>query len=233
MENGKDQNDSEKAHLVPAEKTEPEDVAAAAAAAQRTQAPDPVRARPSGDHDAAPVSVAGRLEEHETKYVETLGLGSPPPALLPADLEPGFVSVSGDVGGPGHNETVVDIIAVPCPGADPVLTWTYSPGMCSDWSIASEAGSRVSFRLPSPWITKDLRSAISIARVFLYRHRALHEGMTLSSLTDDLLAQVERERRGLVRVPACLLPLSRASGHPPRLTLTVPAATSTPLFHRP
>ncbi|KAK3303310.1 uncharacterized protein B0T15DRAFT_560288 [Chaetomium strumarium] len=125
---------------------------------------------------------------------------------LPAELGPGFVDISGDVGGTGHNETSVDIIAVPCPGADPVWSWTYSHEFYSDASNPSDlgshdVGSRSSLRRcsrPSPWITRDLRMSASIARVFLYRHRALREGMTLESLSEDLLDQVEQVRKEAV-----------------------------------
>ncbi|KAJ4293907.1 hypothetical protein N0V88_005421 [Collariella sp. IMI 366227] len=126
---------------------------------------------------------------------ETVGRGSAAVSLAPG-WGPGFVDVSGDVGGSGHNETEVDVIAVPCPGADPLLTWTYGHELCGNVSIASEGGSRTSLRRPSPWVTRDLRIASSIARVFLYRHRALEEGMTLDSLSSDLLEQVAQSRRG-------------------------------------
>ncbi|KAK4242766.1 hypothetical protein C8A03DRAFT_28995 [Achaetomium macrosporum] len=142
------------------------------------------------------------LKEKERQVKESRSQEAVAPSLA-AELGPGFVDVSGDVGGPGHNETFVDIIAVPCPGADPVWTWTYSHEFYSDASIPSDigshdVGSRTSFRRssrPSPWITRDLRMSASIARVFLYRHRALHEGMTLESLSEDLLDQVEQVRK--------------------------------------
>lgn len=125
------------------------------------------------------------------------------------DSGPGFVDVNGDVGGPGHNETEVDIVTVPCPGADPVQTWTYDHThdrrVCS---INANVGSRTSLRMPSPWVTRDLRRRISIARVFLYKHRALEEGMTLKSLSEDLLDQIEQTRRGTVSVPPPSRPLA-------------------------
>ena len=39
--------------------------------------------------------------------------------------EPGFQCVYGDIegAGTGYNKTTVDIIAVPCIGADPIDTW--------------------------------------------------------------------------------------------------------------
>ncbi|KAL2147255.1 hypothetical protein VTI28DRAFT_10245 [Corynascus sepedonium] len=118
-----------------------------------------------------------------------------------ANTGPGFVVVDGDVGGPGHNETVVDVIAVPCPGADPVDTWTSGDESWSETSILSDTESRSSLRRPGPWVTKNLRKAASIARVFLYTHRSLEDGITLKSLSEDLLSQVEQIRDGVIVRP--------------------------------
>ncbi|KAK4145257.1 uncharacterized protein C8A04DRAFT_10796 [Dichotomopilus funicola] len=129
-------------------------------------------------------------------------LGHLPPTLpAAADPGPGFVGVDGDVGGTGHNETEVDVIAVPCPGADPVNTWTYSQDLWPETDIPGEVGSRTSLRIRGPWVTKNLRRAASIARVFLYRHRELEDGMSLESLAKDLLDQVEQMRKGVVARP--------------------------------
>ncbi|SPQ26881.1 f7fc94f9-3269-4434-ac68-0c9a4b323fc4 [Thermothielavioides terrestris] len=126
-----------------------------------------------------------------TVQTQTMDFLQEPQAALAADLGPGFVDVNGDVGGPGHNETAVDVIAVPCPGADPLQTWSTGPELGGD---TSALGSRSSLRRPSPWVTRDLRISANIARVFLYRHRALEEGLTLESLSEDLLDQVSQMR---------------------------------------
>src|SRR5687767_1305659 len=47
---------------------------------------------------------------------------SPSAGANQADLEPGFAHIDGDIEGTGYNETKVDVITVPCPGADPVQT---------------------------------------------------------------------------------------------------------------
>jgi hypothetical protein len=172
-----------------AENAGPEDVTAAA----HIQVQDFSRVEQEG--------VAKPHEENERKLREALGQ-EPGAVTALSDSGPGFVDISGDVGGPGHNETSVDIIAVPCPGADPLQTWTYDHGFDSDCSIPSDIGSRSSLRRPSPWVTKDLRGKVHIGRVFLYRHRALEDGMTLKSLSKDLLDQVEQMRRGAVGVIA-------------------------------
>ncbi|KAK4044244.1 hypothetical protein C8A01DRAFT_12348 [Parachaetomium inaequale] len=174
------------AEVVPAEQV------VTSAAAAHTQVKDFSSAPPPQDH-----AVRGK---QESQARGSLG-DEPAPVLLAVDSGPGFVDVNGDVGGPGHNETVVDVIAVPCPGADPIQTWTFGHEPYVDASIPSETGSRSSLRRPGPWVTRELRMVTSIARVFLYRHRALEDGMTLESLSEDLLDQVERIRNGAVARP--------------------------------
>lgn len=142
----------------------------------------------------------------------------------PPGVGPGFVDIDGEVGGSGHNETEVDIIAVGCPGADPVQTWTYDSESDCGRSVRSAVGSRGSAWRPGPWITRDLRSVVSIARVFLYKHRDLKEGVNLRTLSEDLLAQVHQQRGGTVSPP--LLPSARA-------LLIAPAAIPATVFHRP
>ncbi|KAL2127861.1 hypothetical protein VTI74DRAFT_10082 [Chaetomium olivicolor] len=179
-------NPTQKAEDVPVETSNPQTTRAAATAAD-------IRIK---DFSQVPTSRDDvEIGEKGGEVQDTVGRGSAAVSLA-AGWGPGFVDVSGDVGGPGHNETLVDIIAVPCPGADPIQTWTYGHELCSDASIPSEVGSRSSLRRPTPWVTRDLRNAASIARVFLYRHRALEDGMTLESLSDDLLEQVLQNRRG-------------------------------------
>ncbi|KAK4198593.1 hypothetical protein QBC40DRAFT_90669 [Triangularia verruculosa] len=131
------------------------------------------------------------------------------PSPPPVNLGPGFADYTGgsvgDVGGHGYDETEVDIIAVPCPGADPIQTWIYD----SDSSIETRShishdnqsarSSTSSLRRSHPWVTFRLRERVSIARVFLYKHRHLQDGMNLKSMADDLLEQVESIRDGSPR----------------------------------
>jgi hypothetical protein len=188
----KQSNPTNKAEPVPAQEQQPKDEIAVAAA--QTEAKD-FSAPPSQDNAARGEQEAATLARGQ------LGQESAPAA----DSGPGFVDVDGDVGGSGHNETQVDIIAVPCPGADPVRTWTWDEDSCGEASVSFEIGSRISFRRPSQWITRDLRKSASIARVFLYRHRALEDGMTLQSLAKDLLDQVRQIRSEGVGALACIL----------------------------
>ncbi|KAK0742448.1 hypothetical protein B0T21DRAFT_283607 [Apiosordaria backusii] len=153
-------------------------------------------------------SLPSRSSREFTERGRSLSKGrSPSPPAV--DLGPGFADFRGDVGGHGYDETEVDIIAVPCPGADPIQTWIYdSDSSSAESNYHVEVGSHIShnnqstrssqssLRRSSPWVTLRLRERVNIARVFLYRHRHLEEGMNLKSLANDLLEQVQNIRRG-------------------------------------
>ncbi|KAL2176289.1 uncharacterized protein P884DRAFT_246147 [Thermothelomyces heterothallicus CBS 202.75] len=163
--------------------------AAAAAAAAAAVAVGHVQAK---DFSATASGESATIKEHTNQARQSLGNQPGPASSADDDTGPCFVAVDGDVGGPGPNETFVDVIAVPCPGADPIDTWTVGVEPWSDTSNPSDAGSRSSLYRPGPWVTRNLRKAASIARVFLYRHRSLENGMTLRSLARDLLDKVEQ-----------------------------------------
>ncbi|KAJ4417810.1 hypothetical protein N0V82_005976 [Gnomoniopsis sp. IMI 355080] len=126
------------------------------------------------------------------------------------DPEPGFAHINGDIGGSGYNETRVDIITVPCPGADPVETWTRDP-LPHDYfgnSLDNELTAHPALKelagdaVLSPgighdftkaahlWVKQGIRRYASTARVLLYRHRELSDHTSLDSLARDLLHNV-------------------------------------------
>ncbi|GAW19069.1 hypothetical protein ANO14919_085530 [Xylariales sp. No.14919] len=131
--------------------------------------------------------------------------------------EPGFEHVDGDIEGRGYNETTVDIIAVPCPGASPVDTWardplsegyfTFPPTAELDKystvrelpgsSVLTPTITRVLPKASHLWIRQGIRKEVSKARVMLYRHRELAEGMTIETAADDLIEQMIKMRTGL------------------------------------
>ena len=141
--------------------------------------------------------------------------------------EPGFAHIDGDVGGSGYNETQVDIIAVSCPGADPVETWARDPlpdgyfGLPTHPSITRRttvmelAGDAIlspgiNRHLPPAthlWIRQGIRNSINTARVLIYRHRALTDTTTLDDLAQDLLDQVLLIRQKLVGLLRLFPPL--------------------------
>ncbi|OTB18181.1 hypothetical protein K445DRAFT_314992 [Daldinia sp. EC12] len=130
------------------------------------------------------------------------------------DPEPGFAHIDGDIDGHGYNQTTVDIIAVPCVGASPVDTWARDP-LTEDYfgfpppnelqrystvkelpgsSILSPTINRHLPKASQLWIRRGIRKEVSTARVMLYRHRELFEGMTLEQAADDLLDQIMKTR---------------------------------------
>lgn len=134
--------------------------------------------------------------------------------------EPGFAYIDGEVGGSGHNETKVDVVAVPCPGADPLRPWIGSEPLPDGYfghpynadeldmhptlkALAGDAilspGINVNLRKAAQvWVRQGIRKSASTARVLLYRHRTLSDGLTLESLADDLMNHVMKMREGLV-----------------------------------
>ncbi|KAK1759682.1 hypothetical protein QBC47DRAFT_372787 [Echria macrotheca] len=131
-------------------------------------------------------------------------------------LGPGFTHIDGDISGTGYNNTTVDVIAVACPGADPVQTWTsdYTPdsyiGPPSSGNLRqlptvaklagdaplSPAIDRSLTRAGHMWVRQSIRRSASTARVMVYRHRDLVEGVNLEMLARDLLNQIQQQRQG-------------------------------------
>ncbi len=130
-----------------------------------------------------------------------------------------FVHIDGDVNGPGYNETMVDVITVPCPGADPVETWTRDPipsayfctpsnpnvsGAMSALAMSAILSPALSHPLPRAlnlWARQGIRKYVNTARILMYRHQELVEGVTLNELAENLLDKVLLAREGLVGIP--------------------------------
>lgn len=143
---------------------------------------------------------------------------APDDKAAPQDPGPGFAHIDGDISGTGYNNTKVDVVTVPCPGADPVQTWTFDYNADDYWAFPSSGGDirrptvaklagdtilspAVDRPLPRAghiWVRGSIRTSASTARVMLYRHRALSEGLTLERLARDLLDQVLQQRQGTV-----------------------------------
>lgn len=133
------------------------------------------------------------------------------------DPEPGFAHIDGDIEGHGYNQTLVDIITVPCVGASPVDTWARDPlaegyfGFPAPTELeryptvkelpgSSVLSPTINRHLPKAshiWVRQGIRKEVSTARVMLYRHRELAEGTTLDSAADDLLREIMKMRTGL------------------------------------
>lgn len=189
--------------------------------AQQQQGTGPKPSNPAADDRRSPGSLL------PLRSADGDGLESGPKtesgrsSISHSDPEAGFVHIDGDVGGSGYNETNVDIVAVPCPGADPVQPWAGDEPFPDDYfgvPLRSElqklptVSELVGEAILSPalnrhlplaghlWVRQGIRKCVSTARVLLYKHRALVEGMTLDSLAEDLLKHVQKIREGLVSI---------------------------------
>ncbi|KAI0867889.1 hypothetical protein GGS24DRAFT_484034 [Hypoxylon argillaceum] len=126
----------------------------------------------------------------------------------------GFAQVDGDIGATGYNETTVDVIAVPCIGASPYATWDRDPlpdgyfefssrvqhdypAICelTGSAILTPAVPRILPKSLGVWIRHGIRGTVNSARVLLYQHRKLCEGLTIDQLADDLLESIQRDRQ--------------------------------------
>jgi hypothetical protein len=171
------------------------------------------------------------LDLNKSAGGETHSSGTAFPAIpYSTDPGPGFACIDGEVGGSGYNETKVDIVAVPCPGADPFLTWLGNDPFPDGYfgipaqveldlrptvrelagdAILSPAINRHLPKAAHLWVRQGIRKSASTARVLLYKHRPLTDGVTLEVLAQDLLDQVLKLRRGLVGSLARLLQAQR------------------------
>lgn len=165
--------------------------------------PSPSALIDTKDHQQLSPSLAG----HDA----TKGPPSNRTSTSDRDREPGFAFISGEINGTGYNETTVDIITVPCPGADPIETWKRDPlpddffgnpldthelithptlkELAGDTILSPGMGSHY-IRTAHLWVRQGIRRFASTARVLLYRHRELVEGSNLEELARDLLETV-------------------------------------------
>lgn len=177
---------------------------------------DPLPSQPVfPDHvrsDGTPQSTPGLVETKNDQLSPGPAYDSPSnrTSLSHWDPEPGFAQINGDIGGPGHNETRVDIITVPCPGADSLETWTRDPlphgyfanpqddeltahptlkELAGD-AVLSPGIGRDFTRAAHLWVRQGIRRYASTARVLLYKHRELSDHTTLESLATDLLNKI-------------------------------------------
>ncbi|KAH7033621.1 uncharacterized protein B0I36DRAFT_287943 [Microdochium trichocladiopsis] len=157
--------------------------------------------------------------DQQSDYEDSSDVGkSAERSVLESESQAGFSQLDGDVKGQGYNETLVDIVAIPCIGASPVDTWSREPFDATYFdsappNVVESQSQDVQHRLPdgvvapdsrrpptktSPsWIRQGIRQEINTARIMLYRHRTVHAGFTLDDAADDLLQHLVRIRAGL------------------------------------
>lgn len=95
-----------------------------------------------------------------------------------------------------HDETTVDVITVPCPGGDALRSWTRDGLISRYFGAPSMRDAEVERQGPAPsWVRQGIRREANTARILLYEHPELEDGMTLSSLADALLEELSNERK--------------------------------------
>ncbi|KAF4446222.1 Protein SERAC1 [Fusarium austroafricanum] len=98
-----------------------------------------------------------------------------------------------------HDQTTVDIVTVPCPGADPLRTWSRDGLMGRYFGALSmrdaEGAAEADDRPVPSWVRQGLRREADVARILLYEHPTATEGMKLSALADALLDELAKLRQ--------------------------------------
>ncbi|QPC72086.1 hypothetical protein HYE68_002838 [Fusarium pseudograminearum] len=99
-----------------------------------------------------------------------------------------------------HDQTTVDIVTVPCPGANPLRTWSRDGRMGRFFGALSmrdaEGQTAPDPDRPAPsWVRQGIRREADRARILLYEHPLTAEGMRLSTLADALLEELEELRK--------------------------------------
>lgn len=96
-----------------------------------------------------------------------------------------------------HDKTTVDIVTVPCPGGHPLRSWNRD-GLMSRYHGAlsmRDAEVKDDGERPTPsWVRQGIRREADTARILLYEHPEPEEGMTLSTLADALLQDLQQLR---------------------------------------
>ncbi|KAF4595977.1 ankyrin repeat protein [Ophiocordyceps camponoti-floridani] len=100
-----------------------------------------------------------------------------------------------------YDETTVDVVTVPCPGADGLQSWSRdglvgryfgAPSMRDAEALTARHGAASG---PS-WVRQGIRREAPRARILLYAHPPLMAGSTLADLADDLLQELRALRTG-------------------------------------
>ncbi|ROW01877.1 hypothetical protein VMCG_05611 [Cytospora schulzeri] len=146
------------------------------------------------------------LQDEGADFVQTLGNPSPSEHAGAQVSLPGFASQDGEINGKSYNETDVDVVLVPCPGAHPHETWTRDPittifgrsptsqPMHAHRTLIAgvplePALGRDAKKAPS-WARGGIKKEVNSARVLSYDHGDITDSRNLKSMADDLLRHV-------------------------------------------
>ncbi|PHH77086.1 hypothetical protein CDD80_955 [Ophiocordyceps camponoti-rufipedis] len=100
-----------------------------------------------------------------------------------------------------YDETTVDVVTVPCPGADGLQSWSRdglvgryfgAPSMRDAEALTARHGAASGHS----WVRQGIRREAPRARILLYAHPPLMAGTTLADLADDLLQELHALRTG-------------------------------------
>lgn len=154
---------------------------------------------PTQEHREEPRNDEKPKEEDEARLIEDavseLDIKEEETEEQPPLRESRFVL---DPAGPlTHDETTVDIVTVPCPGGHPLKTWNRDGLMGRYFGAPSMRDAEVNDAdRPGPsWVRQGIRREADRARILLYEHPEITEGVTLSKLADALLDNLHSLRR--------------------------------------
>lgn len=117
------------------------------------------------------------------------------PGRSPSDVIPSTRFILDPSGNSTHDATTVDVVAVACPGADPLQTWARD-GLLSYYFGApsmrkTEEATGSSRRQGPSWIRQGIRREANCARICLYQYPPLTDGTTLNMLAENFLADLQ------------------------------------------
>ena len=94
-----------------------------------------------------------------------------------------------------HDETTVDVVTVPCPGGDSLRSWSRDGLLGRYFGAPSMRDAEVERSGSSPsWVRQGIRREVDVARILLYEHPPVVEGVTLDQLADSLLENLRAVR---------------------------------------
>ncbi|KAL7922542.1 hypothetical protein ACQKWADRAFT_292741 [Trichoderma austrokoningii] len=95
-----------------------------------------------------------------------------------------------------HDETGVDVVTVPCPGGHPLRSWNRDGLMGRYFGAPSmrDAEVREAERQGPSWVRQGIRREANRARILLYEHPEVVDGMTLNQLAVALLEELKELR---------------------------------------
>lgn len=157
------------------------------------------------------------IEVHECRVprynLEGDGVNSAQVPEGPSFRPSGFLSRDGETAGASLNETSVDVVLVPCPGAHPDETWRRDPittifrrpptsqhmhtirTLSSAVPLLPALGSDA--KIAPSWARGGIRTEVNTARVLSYDHGGdITNSKNLKSMADELMTHVCAERAG-------------------------------------